>query len=422
MPKQHSKPKDTRRRVVVTGLGVVSSLGIGVEDFWKNLIAGKSGITEIESFDTTQYPVHKGGEVKNFKPEHFIDKRKIKHLGRASQMAIAAAYLALDDTKLNKKDVEKSGVFVGTTLGEAQLIEEMNVSLAKDFPHEIKEANIFLYPMNSIPVNIGMELGCKNYNFMFPTACAAGNYSIGYAYDLIKKGGLQIALTGGSDVFSRIAFTGFNRLMAMAPEKCQPFDKNRKGMMLGEGAAILVLESLERAQKRNAKIYVEILGYGLSCDAQHMTHPSEEGIAKCMGKAMKESGISRDEVDYISAHGTGTPQNDKIECGAIKKVFGKRYKDIPCSSIKSMLGHTMGAASAIEAISCCLVIRNSILPPTMNFETKDEECDIDCVSNKARKIQINTALNNSYAFGGNDCSVVLGKPGYFFSRSLCEKK
>lgn len=406
---KHFEKKDPECRVVVTGLGVVSSIGIGVEVFWKNLIAGKSGISFIESFDTSDYPIHKGGEVKNFKPDHFIDKRKLKHLGRASQLAIAAAYLALDDAKLNKKDIKQGGIFMGTTLGEAQLIEEMNISLAKDSPHEIKESNIFLYPMNSIPVNMGIELKCKNFNFMFPTACAAGNYSIGYAYDFINKGGLQMALAGGSDAFSRIAFTGFNRLMAMAFEKCQPFDKNRKGMMLGEGAAVLILESLEHAEKRKAKIYAEVLGYGLSCDAHHMTQPSEDGIAKCMEKAIKEAGISKEDVDYISAHGTGTPQNDKVECAAIKKVFGKRYKEIPCSSIKSMLGHTMGAASAIEAISCCRAIRDGILPPTINFETKDEECDIDCVPNKAQKKNLGTALNNSCAFGGNNSCVILSK-------------
>jgi 3-oxoacyl-[acyl-carrier-protein] synthase II len=193
----------------------------------------------------------------------------------------------------------------------------------------------------------------------------------------------------------------------MAPEKCQPFDKNRKGMMLGEGAGIVILESLEHAQDRKARIYAEILGYGLSCDAHHMTQPLEEGITKCMQKALKEVDISKEDIDYISAHGTGTPQNDKTECVALKNVFGGSLKNIPCSSIKSMLGHTMGAASAIEAVSCCLAIRDNICPPTINFENFDDECDIDCVSNKARKNKIKVALNNSSAFGGNNASLVL---------------
>jgi 3-oxoacyl-[acyl-carrier-protein] synthase II len=398
---------DPKRRVVVTGLGVVSSIGIGVEEFWKNLIAGKSGISEIEAFDTSAYPVHKGGEVKNFKPEHFIDKRKLKYIGRASQLAIAAAKLAIKDAKLKKDAINKASVLMGTTLGEAPLIERMNESLAQDKIHDIEEANIFLYPTNSIPVNVALNLGCHGHNIMFPTACSAGNYAIGYGHDMIKNNEASVVLAGGSDAFSRIAFTGFNRLMAMAPEKCQPFDKNRKGMMLGEGAGVLILESLEHAEKRKAKIYTEVLGYGLSCDAHHMTQPSEEGIVSCMEKAIKEAGILKEDVGYISAHGTGTPQNDKTECVAIKKVFGKKYKNIPCSSIKSMLGHTMGAASAIEAIACCLAIRDKIAPPTINYETSDEECDIECVPNKAEQKNIKIALNNSYAFGGNNACLVL---------------
>lgn len=402
------KEKNTnKRRVVVTGLGVVSSIGIGIDEFWRNLISGKSGISEIEAFDTSKYPIHKGGEVKNFNPEKFFDKRKLKHLGRASQMAIVATQLALEDANLSGKACSGAGVFLGTTMGEAPLIEEMNVNLAEEKPHDIKESNIFLYPHNSIPVSIALEFDCKNYNFMFPNACAAGNYSIGYASDLIKHQNLDMAIVGSSDAISRIAFTGFNRLYAMAPEKCQPFDKNRKGMMLGEGAGILILESLEHAKKRKARVYAEVLGYGLSCDAFHMTQPSEEGVASCIEKAIKESGISKNNIDYISAHGTGTPQNDKAECAAFKRVFGEKAKNIPCSSIKSVLGHTMGAASSIEAISCCLAIKEGVIPPTINFETPDEECNIDCVPNKSRKLKVKTVLNNACAFGGNNACVVL---------------
>ena len=398
--------KPDKQRVVVTGLGVISSIGIGIQDFWKNLIAGKSGISEIESFDTSQYPTHKGGEVKNFRPQDFIDRRKIKHLGRASQMAIAATKLAIEDAGLKRENMQKADVFIGTTLGEAPLIERINESLAKNSFDSIDEMNIFLYPTNSIPLNVALEFKCKGMNIMFPTACAAGNYSVGYGYDVICNQETDIVLAGGADAFSRIAFTGFNRLMAMAPEKCQPFDKNRKGMMLGEGAGILVLESLEHAQERNAKIYAEILGYGLSCDAHHMTQPSEDGIVRCMEKALKQSGVSKDGVDYISAHGTGTPQNDRVECSALKSVFGERFKKIPCSSIKSMLGHTMGAASAIESIACCFAIKEQIVPPTINYESPDKECNVDCVPNEARKNNIKIVLNNSYAFGGNNSCVL----------------
>ncbi len=398
--------KDPGRRVVVTGLGVVSSLGIGVEDFWRNLIAGKSGISEIESFDTSAYTVHKGGEVKDFRPTDFIDRRRIPRLGRASQMAIAASRLAMEVAQLAKDEVAAAGVFLGTTMGESNLIEEMNVNVVKDEVDTIRLSNIFLYPTNSISVNVAIELGCGGHNVMFTTACAAGNYSISYAFDLIRTGEFDVIFAGGSDAFSRIAFTGFNRLLAMAPEKCQPFDKNRKGMMLGEGAGVLLLESLDGARRRKANIYAEVLGYGLSCDAHHMTQPSEEGVARCMSKALLEAGVVSEEVDYISAHGTGTPQNDRVECAAIGKVFGDRARKIPCSSIKSMLGHAMGAASALEAISCCIAIKGGIIPPTINFEMQDEDCDIDCVPNQARKSDIEVSLNNSYAFGGNNNVVV----------------
>lgn len=214
-------------------------------------------------------------------------------------------------------------------------------------------------------------------------------------------------MAGGADPFSRIAFTGFNRLFAVAPEKCQPFDRNRKGMMVGEGAGVLFLESSDSAKKRKADIYAEIAGYALSCDAHHMTAPSAEGITQVIRKAMKNSGIDADEVDYISAHGTGTLANDKAECAAAREVFTERCKKIPMSSIKSMLGHTMGAASAIEAIACCLAIKESIVPPTINYEIPDPECDIDCVPNKARKQPVKVALNNSLAFGGNNACLVV---------------
>jgi 3-oxoacyl-[acyl-carrier-protein] synthase II len=399
--------KDPKRRVVVTGVGVVSSIGIGVEDFWKNLTAGMSGISFIEAFDTSDYPVHKGGEVKNFRPEDFIDKRKMKRIGRASQLAIAAARLALSDASLKKSQVHKAPVLLGTTMGETQILEELDRSWIQHREKMFEQILVTAYSSNNLSVNVAIDISSVGLNMVMPTACSSANYAIGHGFDMISHGQSDLALCGGVDAFSKVAFIGFNRLFAMASEKCQPFDKNRKGMMLGEGSAILVLEALEHAEKRGARIYAEILGYGLSCDAHHMTQPSEDGIARCIEKALKESGVSKESIDYISAHGTGTPQNDKTEWGAIKKVFGKRSSQIPCSSIKSMLGHTMGAASAMESAACCLAVRDGIIPPTINFETPDPDCDADCVPNKTRKTNLKHVLNNSCAFGGNNSCLVV---------------
>jgi 3-oxoacyl-[acyl-carrier-protein] synthase II len=301
----------------------------------------------------------------------------------------------------------KIGTCIGITSGPIQVIEHIDDRLIKN--EEIKKDLICQLPVHSTPATIARELKFNGPNLIFSTACAAGNYAIGYGYDLIRSNRADIILAGGSDPFSRISFTGFNQFSAVAPEKCQPFDKNRKGMMVAEGAGILILESLKTALKRNAHIYAEILGYGLSCDAQHMTQPSIEGVSQCMIKAVNQAGIMSEDVEYISAHGTGTQANDRAECVAIKKVFGSRYKQIPVSSIKSMLGHTMGAASALEAITCALVVKNDVIPPTINYETFDPECDVDCVPNEARKHKVNIALNNSYAFGGNNASLVLKK-------------
>ena len=399
------------RRVVITGLGVVSSIGIGWQDFWKNLIAGKSGISRVTSFDTSTFDRHFGGEIKNFKPEEFIDKRKLKTLGRTSQLVVSAGRLALEDAGLTirKLPKDKTGICVGTTMGESQTLEEIDKIWIHTGDKSIDNKSIFLYPTNSIINNFAHTFKLKTNSFLFSNACAAGNYSIGYAYDLIRSKRADFMFAGGTDAFSRINLTGFSRLFAMAPEKCRPFDKNRKGMIVGEGTGILILETLESALKRKAHIYAEILGYGLSCDAYHMTASDAGGVAKSMQKAFKEAGISPEDIDYVSAHGTGTVKNDKTECQAMKKIFGSRYKEVPISSIKSMLGHTMGAAAAIEAVSCCLAIAKGIIPPTINYETPDPECDIDCVPNVAREKQVRIVLNNSYAFGGNNACLVLKK-------------
>jgi 3-oxoacyl-[acyl-carrier-protein] synthase II len=398
-----------KNRVVITGLGVVSSIGIGWKDFWDSLINGRSGISPVSSFDTSNHFTHNGGEIKDFIPEEFIKGECLHFMNRSTQLAIAATKLAINDARLNLESLSnyRIGISHGTTLGAAQTIEDIDLLLIKNI---VPNRELFIkLPTHAPPAMIGKEFKIRGHNFMFSTACAAGNYAIGYGFDLVRTGKVDIAISGAADPFSRIEYTGFNQFKAVAPEKCQPFDKNRKGMILAEAAGIVILESLESAIRRNAPIYAEVLGYGLSCDAHHMTSSSIEGIVSCMRKAMLEAGIRPEDVDYISAHGTGTPTNDRNECVAIKEVFGDRYKYIPVSSIKSMLGHTMGAASALEAIACALTVKNDIIPPTINFETPDPECDIDCVPNKARQHIVNIALNNSYAFGGNNACLVIKK-------------
>lgn len=401
--------KDTKRRVVVTGLGVVSSLGIGWEEFWKNLLAGKSGISEISLFDHSMYDRHLAGEVRNFKAEDFLLKKRIQFLGRSSQMAIAAVKLSLKDAELTVKNLQKLkfGFSLGTTMGESRVIEDIIKGYIKSKGRKAKPILTLQYPANVIGINVLNELKLKGKLTIFANACAAGNYAVAHSFDLIRSGRADVMLAGGADSLSRIAFTGFGRLFAMAPEKCQPFDKNRKGMLVGEGSGILVLESLEHARKRKANIYAEVLGYGMSSDAHHMTNPKEDGVVKAIQKALKNSGVNPDQVDYISAHGTGTKENDKAEAGAINRVFGKRGGSVPVSSIKSMLGHTMGAASAFESIACCLALKHQTIPPTINFSTPDPECKINCVPNKNVKSKLKIVLNNSQAFGGNNAVLIL---------------
>ena len=399
------------KRVVISGIGVISSIGFGREDFWNALISGTSGISTITSFDTSEFSTHLGGEVKSFDPARYLSPQKIRSIGRASQLAIAAAKLALEDSqlKLTPEICERIGLALGTTMGESQIFQGLNEAWVNEGQEAVDSAMLSMVSTDNLCKNLAAELKIKGQTCLIPTACAAGNYAIGYAFDRIRLAETEIMLAGGTDAFSRIAFIGFNRLLAVAPDRVRPFDKDRKGMMVGEGSGIMVIESLESALKRKAPVYAEILGYGLSCDAHHMTAPFSDGIAEAIAKAIKESGISPEDVDYVNAHGTGTPANDKEECLAIKKVFGPHSRKLAVSSIKSMLGHTMGAASAIEAIACALAVKNDILPPTINFATPDPDCDIDCVPNTSRSQKVNIALNNASAFGGNNAFLVLKK-------------
>ncbi len=392
---------------------MVTPIGTGCKEFWRNLLDGRSGIAPVQSFDTSGYNVHRGAEVKEFNAEDHVLNLDAAHLGRASQFAIAAARLALADAgvEIGSLDRKRAGVSMGTTSGEPREVERFDDSYVSRNLDRIGSEFLALYPCHVIAAHVASELNFAGVNTMIPTACAAGNYAIAHALDVLRAERADLMLAGGSDAFSRITFTGFARLGAVAPETCQPFDRLRKGMIPGEGAGVLVLEPFERARRRGARIYAEVGGYGLSCDAHHMTaaHPRGDGAERAMRQALADSGTNTKEVSYISAHGTGTATNDRLETIAVKRLFKDAAYRIPISSVKSMLGHTMGAASAIEAAVCALAVFNDRVPPTINLNEPDPECDLDYVPNFARELRVNVAMNNAYAFGGNNASLILRK-------------
>ncbi|MFC1698719.1 beta-ketoacyl-[acyl-carrier-protein] synthase family protein [Candidatus Omnitrophota bacterium] len=394
-----------KNTVAVIGLGVVSALGIGIDNFWRNLIAGESGISKIDAFDTSKYSREYAGEIKRFDPDQFMPAKTSRLLGRAAQFAIAATKLALEDACIRTAELKsrKVAVILGTTLPEGNALDHVSRLLVQKEISKLSPRDLLSIFPPSIPMNVSAHLGIESTNFLIPCACAAGNYAIGYGFDLLQSGAVDLAIVGGAEAISRLTFQGFHRLAAMAPEKCAPFDRHRKGMLVGEGAGILILE---RSATKNSSAYAQILGYGLSCDAHHIAIPKKEGLKKAITKALGNAKITAGDLDYINAHGTGTLANDKTESAVIKELFSARPKKIPVSSIKSMLGHCMGAASSIEAIACCMALKEQLIPPTINFTTADPECDIDCVPNKARRIKLKTVLNNSFAFGGNNCCVV----------------
>lgn len=401
------------QRVAVTGLGIISSIGIGREQFWDRLMSGCSGIGPVRSFDTSNFPVHLGAEVRDFEPNEFVRNFSPDTMGRASQFAIGAARLAVQDANLliTEDEAYDFGVVIGTTSGEPRVIEHFDDQFVASRLDEVNRRFIETYPCHVLAAHVASELGVAGEVVTIPTACAAGNHAIARAYDELRSGKATVMLAGGADAFSRITYAGFARLGAIAPELCQPFDLHRKGMIPGEGAAFLVLETLEHALNRSAPVYAEVVGYGLSCDAYHMTaaHPQGEGGVRAMEFALASAGLSPDDVDYISAHGTGTPTNDRLETIAIKRVFGGHASRIPISGIKSMLGHAMGAASAIEAAACVLAITEGYIPPTMNLYNPDPQCDLDYVPLIGRRQKVKFALNNAYAFGGNNSSLVLAR-------------
>ncbi len=394
-----------KNRVVVTGIGPLTPIGSGRDAFWNAVVAGTDGSDEVQKFDTSIYRFHRACEVKNFVAPGIVGDP-----GPATVFAVAATELALQDAGLDLP-LGEVGLAIGTTGGEIPVLEHINRVRFKDGEDAVDRHEFEKYPVHVISTNVARHFGFTGPNLVVPTACAAGNYAIAIGRDWIQSGRVDRVLAGGVDPLSRVTFTGFGRMFAIAPDRCRPFDKNRKGITPGEGAAMLVLESLELAKKRGAKIYAEVIGCGFSCDAYHptMPHPDGMGARLAMERALQDAGLSRDAVDYISAHGTGTPANDKIEANAICNVMGEHAPKVKVSSIKSMIGHTMGAASAIEAVACALAIDTGIIPPTINHETPDPECNLDIVPNQARTTAVSVALNNAYAFGGNNSCVAFAK-------------
>ena len=408
---------NNRRRVVVTGIGLVSPVGIGIEENWSNLIAGKSGIGPITRFDSSAFATHIAGEVKNFHPEDFISKKELRKMDPFLQFALGAAHYAMEDAKfiIEPEISSRVGVVMGCGLGGLLTIEESHKLILDSGPKKVSPFFIPMIISNMAPGLISIYHGAKGPNLSLQTACAAGTHAIGQAYHLIRDGLVDAMITGGVEsTVTTLALAGFNAMRALStrnddPERAsRPFDKERDGFVLSEGSGILIIEDLNFARARGARIYAEIIGFGASGDAYHMAAPAPdgEGAARCMQMAIDDAGIKPADVQYINAHGTSTDLNDKYETQAIKTVFGDHAYKMAVSSTKSMTGHLLGAAGGVEAAYTILTIYNQLMPPTINYEFPDPDCDLDYVPNTARKAQIEVALSNSFGFGGTNGTLV----------------
>jgi 3-oxoacyl-[acyl-carrier-protein] synthase II len=400
-------------RVFVTGVGVVSSIGLGRDAFFRGLEAGASGISPVASFDPSALGREYAGEAKDFEAKDHLTGAEQRRMGRCSAMALAAARMAVSDAGLDASALAgpRTAVVLGTTMGEAQILAELDREWILGGPRAVTRAQIPRYGSTLLPIHVARALGAQGMVLTLPAACAAGNYAIGFAADLIRSGRADIVVTGAAELLQELQFSGFVRLAAMAQDRCQPFDLNRQGLLLGEGAGLLILESEAHAGRRDARLLAEVGGYGLSCDAYHITrpHPDATGSMSAMRGAIARSGLEPGDIDFINAHGTGTRHNDTAEAKVVREVFGGGQ--VPISSMKSMLGHCMGAASALEAIGCVFTIQTGIYPPTIGYETRDPDCDLDIVANVARRGKSDVVLNNSLAFGGYNAVTVFARPG-----------
>ena len=406
------------RRVVVTGIGCLSALGPDTEAFWDALTKGRSGISRITRFDPTDFPSKVGAEVRDFDPGKFMDVKEAKRNDRYTQYAVAASRMAVNDAKLDvtKVDSERFGVIIGSGIGGMETIENQARILIERGPSRVSPFTIPSLIANIASGVVAIEFQAKSVNFGVVSACASGSHALGEALRHIRDGHADIMLSGGSEAaITRLGYAGFCNMKAMStdfndtPEKAsRPFDKLRDGFVMGEGAGVLVIETLEHAQSRGARIYCELVGYGATCDAYHITGQDQEGkgLALCLNRALAEAGVAKSEVDYINAHGTSTPINDRCETLAIKRTFGEAARQISISSTKSMTGHLLGAAGGVEAAVCCLAIHHGVIPPTINYENPDPDCDLDYTPNVAKKRDVKVAISNNLGFGGHNASLV----------------
>ncbi|REE94380.1 3-oxoacyl-[acyl-carrier-protein] synthase II [Paenibacillus taihuensis] len=407
-----------KQRVVVTGMGVMTSLGSDLNTFWSNLMEGKSGVSLVEAFDVSEYPTRIAAEIKNFNPEDYnIDKKEARRMDRFVQFAVVASQLAVKDASLDigaNVDAERVGVMIGSGIGGLGTWEDQHNILLEKGPKRVSPFFIPMMIANMASGQVSMATGAKGPNSTAVTACATGTHSIGDSFKMIQRGDADVMICGGAEATIRpTGMAGFCSMRAMStrndePAKAsRPFDIDRDGFVMGEGSGVLILESLEHAQQRGAHIYAEIIGYGMSGDAHHMTEPDPDGAARCMVKALRDGGIEPTAIDYINAHGTSTPVGDLSETTAIKKTFGEHAYKLAVSSTKSMTGHLLGAAGGVEAVILGLTLQNGIIPPTINLDNQDPECDLDYVPNTPREADVQYALSNSFGFGGHNATIVM---------------
>ena len=414
----------TKKRVVVTGLGNVTPVGNTVSELWNSLLEGRSGVERIQCFDPSKFSCQIGAEILDFDPSKYLNPKEARKTDRFVQFAIAASDEAVLDSKINleKENMDRMGVIIGSGIGGLHTVESEHIKYLKHGPEKgPSRISPFLIPMlivNMAAGQVSMRFNARGPNSSVVTACATGNHSIGNAFRIIQRGEADVMISGGSEAAITImGFGGFCALRALStrndePKRAsRPFDKDRDGFVMGEGAGVVILEELEHALKRNANIYCEVAGYGMSGDAYHMTAPDPEGggAVRCMQACMQDAGLKPEEVDYMNAHGTSTLYNDKIETLAMKKAFGDHAKKLAISSTKSVTGHLLGAAGGVETIACALAIKNSIVPPTINLENPDPECDLDYVPNKPREMNVDVAMSNSLGFGGHNATLAFKK-------------